>query len=485
MLPKIHEIISRIGEGLKPDQHDMQDLIWADGRNVRFKAHGVQKRGGFTAPFTKPASLAVRGIAQLQDSTQKVFWGDKSDIYMWDTSSVTNEGTSYTGITDETSSAPATGWSFVEWGTWMIASNGVDTPQVWKGTSFAALGGTPPSTAEIILKLSEHLVAFNTDADDKGYEWSDTDDPEDWVPVADNRAGNLVIRHFSDKIVAACPISGDNAIVYTKNQTAIVSYVGEPYVFSHERGPNGPGAVSKYSVVQVGSLNYGLSPNGFFMTDGVNFEWLGEDEIKETVFGEINRSQMTKVCAYHDIENNEVTWFYPTSGTEPDKGIIYNYKEDKWSFTDYGRTACMERFIFDYPMAAGSDGTVYYEDNGADAGSSAMYAWLQSKSTPCYRASRDGSMISLEDQWKYIDALKVGIVNEVGGGLTVRVGVQDKLDDDILWTDHWYVNRDMDVVYPEITGRWITFRIESNKLSSEWEVQSITAHGMPVGGPPQ
>lgn len=486
MLPRLLDIVEGVASGMFPDKHPIAQFLWDTGQNVRFTPNGVEKRTGYARPLTKAASDPVRGMLQLLDNGgQNLFWGDHDALYNWDVSIVSTLNTGFTGTVDATTQLPATTWSMVEWGNWAVATNGVDSMQVWKGSgAFTALGGTPPATAEIILKIREHVVAVNVAGDNVGYAWCDTDDVEDWVPTASNRAGSNTIRDLSSKIIAAAPLTGDTIAVYSQNEMALINYIGEPYMFGHKRGPKGPGAVSKQSVVQVGNENYGMSREGFFRTNGNGFEWIGEGVVKDTVYAELNLSHRTKVCAYHDAEHNEVVWFYPTTTNEPDKGVVYNYMSKQWSFTGYGRTSALERLIFSYPISASSDGEVYYEDYEYDADGSALLARVQSKPLCFESATREGGSVSLADLWKYIDAIKLAIESEVGTGLEISLGVQDTLQDEILWTDYFYADSNMNVVYPEISGRWVTIRIQSEEVGSTWQLQGMTLYGKVIGGPP-
>ena len=398
---------------------------------------------------------------------------------------MTTVGTGFTGITDQTVTAPATSWDFEEWGNWCVATNGKDAMQIWKGSgNFVALGGTPPTTAEIILKVKEYLLAINTDMGGTAYEWCDTDNVEDWVPVDSNRAGNNVIRDLDSDIIAGVRL-GKAVAAYTLNQMAIISYISEPRIFGHDKALEGIGAVSKYSVVSVGDLNYGLCFDGFFMTDGQTFEWIAEDEILETFMAEVNWNHSTKINAFHDARHSEIRWYYPTgTADEPDKGIVYNYKSKNWSFLDHGRTASSAKKIFSYPFSADTDGEIYYENFGNNADSAAMTAYIETKPSPMFTQSdSDMPAKSLEDVWKYVDAVKLALKRQSGRGLVVKVGVQEELDDDILWSERYYAGMDMNTVYPEVTGRWITLRFESDQLDDDWELQGYSIHGTIVGGP--
>lgn len=484
---KLMDAKAILAQGVDTDAHDLVGLMWDDTRNVRFTKHGTKKMPGWAAAFTPAGSTPVRGIGQLKDGGgQKLFFGNPSTLYMWNSATETVEGSGYTGIEDETINQIASTWSFVEWGNWMLATNGVDAPQVWKGTSFAALTGTPPTTAEILLKWKSFVLAFNTNTAGNHYAWCDEDDVENWVVGSASAAGDNIIRDLDSDIIAAVPLGSDIA-VYSEDRQVIIKYSGSPFYFGHFPGLKGIGAVSKQSVVPVGRMNYGLSRQGFFRTDGSTFEYLDVDVVREGFLDEINWSQKSKICCRHDETDTEVIWYYPTaSSQEPNKGIGFNYRTGVWTFYDHGRTSAEARRIFDYPISAADDGSVYFENNGVDADGAILPAWAQTKAFPFteYRGP-DSPPLSLEDFVKYVDAVKLALVRQSGNGFRLRVGTQMNPQDEIVWGDWFYAGLDMDVVYPKMTGRWFTFRVESDQLGDDWELQGLMAHGVKVGGAQQ
>lgn len=480
MIKKLIAVPRGLNAGIRPDLHPMSlEGVWVDGSNVRMTATGVRKMDGWTKPFTSLGSIPVRGMGQLLDgNTTELFWGDVGDIYRWTGLAVSSVGNSFNGVEDQSGTTPATSWSFVEFGAWVIATNGVDAPQIYKGTSFTALGGTPPADAQIVIKKGSYVLLMNTIANPNGYHWSDSDDPEDWVPVAANQAGDNIIRDFDGPIVAAVPL-GDRIAMYGEEKMALLAFIGAPFIFGHAIAlENRVGAVSKHSVVSVGDLNYGLSSQGFFATDGVTVQEIDLGHHRETFKAEFNVSQQTKVNAYHNAKSNEVIWYYPSNGSqEPNKGAAYNYVTRNWTFHNFGRTATIQQAVFDNPYAATDNGIIYKHNQGTDDDGEPMVAFVQ---THPLSFSLDDE--TLEDFFKYIDAIKLGMQDFVSAGIKIRIGTQARLDDDIFYIDTIQLEDPSTPIYPKVSTRWVTIRIESSELGDTWELQSLTVHGKKVGG---
>src|SRR5690606_36395185 len=115
---------------------------------VQFTLTGVKKMPGWTTEYTRSSgesnSTFPRGMgALIQGGTEELHFGNDTKIFYWDGSTMTTDALTFTGNKHL--------WSFAAWGNWMLATNGKDAPVIYKGSSYATLGGSPPSTAEIFL----------------------------------------------------------------------------------------------------------------------------------------------------------------------------------------------------------------------------------------------------------------------------------------------------------------------------------------------
>lgn len=472
--------IDRVNEGVTPDLHEFKKFLWSDSRNVMFVEEGVRKMPGWSAAATPLGSAPVRGMGQLLDgASQKLFFGDQAAIYLWNAVSVSDVSKvgGYTGNLNETVTTFASTWSMAEWGTWMIATNGVDAPQIWKAAGlFADLGGTPPATAEIMMTLGPYMIAFNTPLDPAGVEWCDTDDVEDWVPISTNQAGNFIIRDFDSRIVGAAYL-GDRIAVYGEDRMAIVQQVGLPNIIGHRPLLKGIGAVSKKSVVAVGKLNYGFGRKGIFVTDGTTFKYLDRGKIRRALLAEVNFAQRSKINGYHDAENTQIIWYYPTTTGEPTKGVSYNYTTESFSFLDHGRTSSEEQRIFDNPIVAAADGKFYFTNFGVDADGAAMTAWVESHPYPVYDERRG----SLDNFYKWIESVKLAMETFTGTGLKFKYAIKEKRNDTAVFVDSQIVLDPSDFIWLLQSGVWWVLRIESDAVGDNWDLQSISIFGKLAG----
>lgn len=490
LLPKLFETM-QANSGLHPDLHPKENYLWKNGENVHFTNTGVRKDLGWEVQYTQsagsPHATYPRGmVARITASTEELHFGNDTKLFVWNGGSLVTDALNFTGNKHL--------WSMIAWGNWILATNGKDAPVIYKGSSYANLGGSPPSTVEVFLVDHAHVLAFNTSVAYNEFAWCHEDDVETWTPTSTNAAGSLVIREFSSPIVAAVKL-GENIAVYSGKQLAIVRYLGAPLYYGYDvKIHEGISVYNKKSVITVGGQNYGLGEDGFFVTNGIEKEALGDGDILDTFFGELNQNATGVINGFHNSETDEVIWYYPTgSNTEPTKGISYNYKTGQFSFKGYGRYASMASkadgasSMFNTPMAfAPPDDSVtqfwnlvsHNKGNNADA--RPLNAFIQSKPIPFNSESG-----SLEDYEKYVEAVKFYLSNYNAEALIVKIGVQDNLDDDIFYFDLVHSEDPTIPVFPEVVGRWITVRLESNEVDATWEVQGFAIHGRVVGGTPK
>lgn len=472
-----------LDSGIFPDAGPEQAPIWVDSENVQFRNGGVESIDGYSlfvsAHANAGASDIPRGMVQQRRSnlTQRVWWGDQSRLYYSIAGGAAQEaGTGYSGVLDETVNAIASVWSMVDWGNFILATNGVDRPQVAESNSFAVWmdsdgSNLPFSTAEILIQRGPHVLAANTSNGHNWVEWCDLDDIYEWTPLAENQAGNLVIREAAGPLMAAAPL-GDRDAVYTRNQMFVVNYLGAPNVFGYQSLLEGIGAVSKQAVVAVGRRNFGMSRQGLWWTDGTQFQYFDRGAVRDYLQNSVNWSQATKVAAVHDEEFHRIIWSYPKdSGGEPSESIVYDYKNGTFTLFNFAWTSAVPREVFSFPLGASGDQNIYGLNQGTNANTSAMTKRVKSRPFSFGK----GSALTL------IDAIVAGFASK-DGEVEYRLGVRDRLDDSPTWTDWITLPDGKGPTYPDTSGRWIEIEIRSTELGASWGLDTLTFFGVPIGG---
>ena len=554
--------------------------LWADGQNVQFTDVGVEKVTGSSTLVDTGNAEPIRGLVQLVEAgtTARVYMGDLTKLYevnvldtslgAVDLSSITyslaeDSGTStwdsgaggatWDGATPagvslwDAGVIKADQWSMVNYGTFVLATSGADSPQIYKGigsgnfvnmyggvtgvtfvsggttgyttgdiltltggggsgatvkvtTAVAGVvtaiqmetGGTgftsvptghtggdttavfaftvsnmDVSSVEIFVKRGPHIVGFNTSVSPKEFIWCDADDPDDWVTSTTNLAGQLEIRELNSEIMAAVPL-GNRIAVYGTDQMFLVNYLGNDLVFGYQPALNGIGAVSKKAVVSVGRHNYGLSEQGFFMTDGVEFTYIDEPAARRFYQENANTAQLAKVSAWHDEDNNQIRWYLPLGQTTNQAGLSYNYRNKAWSYVTGDRSAGDERRVLSYPVSGTEAGLLKVEggtpnDSGAGIGAVATTKALD---------------LGNADAVKELDSIRIGYI---GTGLQYRIGWSDTENGTPTWGDYTDVTTGFGFHNLRTAGRWLFFEIYSAAQNVSWEVQAVEFIGRVEG----
>lgn len=354
--------------GLFPDLTGVTAPLFVDGRNIHFRGGAVTPMPGQVPLFTRPQVDKVTGLhSQVMSGTKTVVFGYLDALYKWDNTNGLSAalGSGYTGILKETGSQKATFWSLEAWGNWVLASNGQDDIQIYKGTSFADLTGTPPGTAEILVRRSPFMMALNTDTEPSGYQWCDADDVEDWVPGGASAAGAKVIRDMGSPLIAAREFREEIAAFGEDSMHLIYFIRGSSFYFGDRKLLSGIGAVGKNAVVPAGSRIYGWGTRGIWVTDGNSFDYLDTIAIKEFLYSEVDQEQMSQITAYHDQAWKHIVFFFPQKDNEGVNNmfVAFNYLEKNWTIGDFGRTIADRGAVFDQALLGGTQGSIFAQNN--------------------------------------------------------------------------------------------------------------------------
>jgi hypothetical protein len=442
--------------------------VWQDCRNVYFRNGAVEKIPGWANFDHTTAAAPIRGMLEQHEAgVQELFFGDQTKLYKW-IISISDVGTGYTGNLDESVVNSVSIWSFADWGTWVAATNNKDVPQIYKGSSFAALDvDSQFTTAKIFMKSGPHVIALNTSVGGNWYHWCHADDIEDWLPTVSNTAGNLVIRDMESDIVAAAKL-GKHIAAYGKKSMSIIVYSGYPFHFGHQPGLESVSVYGQNAVIAAGNLNFGFGLDGIWRTDGATLSYI-DSPIHDFIFDDINKLQATKICGFHNEKYNTIEFYYPTAGSdEPDRGVVYNYKNGTWTVLDHGFTSALARKVYNYPMVATSVGVLVAVNNGLDADGSAMTAYAETKPLS----------FGTSEYYKYIDHVRL-VLRRLAGTVTFKVGVKEELDGATTWVVTSTIDDGAEPLWANISGRYIIFRIESTTLGADWAVEGQKTYGSP------
>ena len=234
---------------------------------------------------------------------------------------------------------------------------------------------TTPTIAKkvIVSDRDRHVIAFGCDPqtnigtqDPLLIRFSSQESITDWAAKATNTAGDIRIGSGSQIITAV--ETRREIIVFTDVSLHSMQFIGPPFTFGITAISENITVAGPLSPVAVEDAVFWMGVNEFYVYQG------GVQRIpcsvKDFVFSDINREQIEKVTAGVNSSFAEIWWFYPSAdSTENDKYVIYNYEQKIWYFGSLDRTFWLDRGIYEFPIAAGTDHYLFNHENGFDDGS--------------------------------------------------------------------------------------------------------------------
>jgi hypothetical protein len=354
-------------------------------------------------------------------------------------------------------------------------------------------GNNQPEVANIVLvsERDRHVIAFGCDPQgDPGNQdpliirFSDQESFTDWEARDNNTAGELRIGTGSE-IIAAVQTK-QQVIVFTDRSVSALQFIGAPFTFGLTEVSTNTSIASQNAAVAFGDDVYWMGDQSFYRYDG-NVRPI-PCPVEEYVFSGMNISQRAKVTAADNSKFNEVWWFYPSASSDTnDKYVIYNYVENSWYYGDLARTAWYDNAVSNLPIAASTDGYLYFHENGLDDGStnppSAIKSYIESSAIDI----GDG------DQFMFLSRLLPDLTfrNSTAASplATFTVSARDFPGDSFGQTNSGGAVRSATAPVEQFTeqlffrlrGRSMSLKIESDNVGTQWRLGTPRADIRPDG----
>ena len=298
-------------------------------------------------------------------------------------------------------------WSLDTWGEDALCQFFNGSLYYWDtsvGTgTVAAIVSNAPTTSRFVMVsgTDRHVVLFGTETtiasaasqDDMFIRWSDQDDYTAWTPTATNTAGSQRLTDGSRLIAAAR--SRGAVLIWTDTALYQMQLIGAPFTFGFNQLGSACGAAGLHSVVETNGRSFWMGIDSFFKFDG-SVQKI-PCSVEDYVFTDIDVASQKDTFASLNSEFNEVTWFYPSSGSNViDRCVTYNYQENVWCIGTLSRSSWVDKGVYQYPYATEYSATdttatistitgvtagrsfMHAQENGNNDDGSAMTAYIES-----------------------------------------------------------------------------------------------------------
>jgi hypothetical protein len=308
----------------------------------------------------------------------------------------------------------------------------------------------------------------------------------DYTPTAVNTAGFQRLSH-GNNIVTAVPTRG-NILILTNISAHSMQYVGPPYTFGFSQIGSNCGAISPHCGIEAQNVVFWMSTNAFYMFDGTVKQI--PCSVQDYVFSNINLGVAANILfAGSNSKFAEISWFYPSANSSYiDSVVTYNYRENVWTVGTLARTTWADKDIFDYPLAtqylpnstANASPTVYgltsgvctvwYQENGANAGSTAMTAYIQTADIA----------IAEGDDFMFVKKVIPDFKN-LNGSLQMQVNVINYPQASSYTQANLTVFSTTTYLSMRARGRFVTVKLQSSNLNDTWRLGTASIEVQPDG----
>lgn len=257
-------------------------------------------------------------------------------------------------------------WQLDNWGDWLVGVLPSDGRILRWDRNVVNLAVVIDATAPInnkavVVTPERFLFALGADGDGRKIKWASQETLNTWTPGAANTAGDFTLEG-PGRIRCGRRGRGET-LIWTDTDLYVARYIGGVFVYSFERVGTNCGIIAPNAVSIMDGTAMWMSHKGFFMYDG--FVRPVPCEVFDYVFGDFNQAQRVKTWSMPNAQYGEVWFFYPSGGSlECDRYVVWNFRENHWSFGKMNRTAGIDRGAFNYPMMADSAGGVYDHERG-------------------------------------------------------------------------------------------------------------------------
>ena len=179
-----------------------------------------------------------------------------------------------------------------------------------------------PTTRHLIHLGTETTIGDPTTQDDMFVRFSDQENINLYTPTAVNTAGSQRLQDGT-KIIGTLKAK-ETILVWTDNALYTMKFVGAPFTFGFEQVGTNCGLIGKNAAIEIDGVAYWMGSNGFFSFDGtVNTL---PCSVEDYVYDDVDTTKGQQVNAGINNLFTEVTWWYPTAGSEfNNRYVVYNY----------------------------------------------------------------------------------------------------------------------------------------------------------------
>lgn len=430
---------------------DAPEISWTDALNMRFAKGEMSRYSVFK--YTDESytySKVPVGISNIWPDSTSGFITVFSDGTMEEYRDGTARDITPTGSLSLNTSQVS--WAFL--GNIKYVNREGDVPAYisdYADTQYLPLSGWDSADrCKTLRSYKDFLIALNVTKGINEYEgmvkWSDATQngapPSNWDTALDSSlAGETILNDIRGPILDGFPM-GDSFMVYGYDQVYRMDYIGAPFVFNITKAFDSFGAMAKNCVAEVDNRHYVFARDDILIHDGLQKQSISNKIVSDKMFSEIDYSKAARCFVYHDKNEHEIVFCYPTTDAQwPSQALsgcnraaVFNYDFNTWTFIDLPSVVATSVASLDASKTWES-----FTDWSLENASWGSTAGVRNKNLLVCSAGNAGSSV---------DAKPYFVDRMFGGRLASTTALE------VLWDAYAEsANRDMDEVAPNLVGR--------------------------------
>jgi hypothetical protein len=243
--------------------------------------------------------------------------------------------------------APCTGWQSDVFGGFCIMNNRVGIPYyssafatpTWTFREIPGWGAatSPSGAVQSVRSFQNHLIALGVDGSPYTAFISDQGSPEAFPTSWDYADPTKLARRFplqsKDGAIVDGGILNDRFMIYQRYACVALEYVGGAFVMAARRVLD-VGLINRDAWCQFENFHFVVGERAVYIHDGSQVTRPDDDFVENRFFGEL--SDPAAVFVTKDEENHEILVYYPTTGSVPNRLLVYNWIDKTWTFASIG-----------------------------------------------------------------------------------------------------------------------------------------------------
>jgi len=436
--------VKNIVRGLRRNvaQNQLDAGQWWTLDNFQIRNGAIQKVPGYTELSTQAEGVvSLIGAAKYGGASYQRIIGTSEYLYQY--SDVLSQ------LNDVAFQSPSwIRWQACVWLYKLYLANRLNHVQRWDGRSSRCdtLAATSPQ-GRSIEQFQNHLILGNVrdndgDAPDglAGSGLPDTGGDADWNYTDEaSDAFSQQITTEGDSIQRIVRL-GNYLAIYKEFSTHLLSYVGQPYVYSIQQVPARIGMVSPWALEQLSGNHVFVGQEDLYQFSGTMPQGFGV-RVWSYLVELALAAGLKNIWTFHAVQNKEIVFALPTG-----KAVVWNYEYDAfttrdWPFTAAGYLPALELTIGEHrepiiewvtpitpetaftefsPYVGDSNGKLYQLDTGTPAGTA---------------TAETGEMdFGKPDTMKLCDGIDLDVPTLTGTPLSVYIGTRNNDGEAVTWS---------------------------------------------------